>query len=79
MVGMVEMVNTIKACGARLCEGTNLRSRHTKTICATTCPIWSNLLTNYEYYRLCVFLDGVGIGMVIRPAHLVQEGAMGKP
>jgi hypothetical protein len=27
---------------------------------------------------LCVLLGGVGIGMVIRPAHMVQEGPMGE-
>jgi hypothetical protein len=32
------------------------------------------LPTNWEYYMLCVLLGGVGIGMVIHPAHMVQEG-----
>jgi hypothetical protein len=27
---------------------------------------------------LCVLLRGVGIGMVIRPAHVVQEGHVGE-
>jgi hypothetical protein len=31
-----------------------------------------------EYYMLCVLLGGVGIGMVIRPAHMVQVGPMGE-
>jgi hypothetical protein len=53
-------------------------SRHPKTTCATTCPIWSNLLTNLESYRLCVLLRGVGIGMMIRPAHMMQEGPVGE-
>jgi hypothetical protein len=27
---------------------------------------------------LCVLLEGVGIGMVIHPAHLMQEGPVGE-
>jgi hypothetical protein len=27
---------------------------------------------------MCILLGGVGIGMVIHPAHLVQEGPMGE-
>jgi hypothetical protein len=46
MVGKVEMVNTIMTCGAQICYGSNLRSRHPKTTCATTCPIWNDLPTN---------------------------------
>jgi hypothetical protein len=53
-------------------------SRHTRTTCVTTCLVWNGLLTNYEYYRLCVLLEGVGIGMIFHPAHMVQEGPMGE-
>jgi hypothetical protein len=42
------------------------------------CLIWSGLLTNYEYYKLCVLLGEVEIGMVIRLVHKVQEGSVGK-
>jgi hypothetical protein len=41
------------------------------------CLIWNSLPTNYEYYRLCVLLGGVGIGMMIRPAYMVQEEPVG--
>jgi hypothetical protein len=47
MVGMVEMVNTAVACGAWICEGLNLRSRHPRTTCVATCPVWNDLVTNY--------------------------------
>jgi hypothetical protein len=46
MVGMVEMVNTVMACGAQICYGLNHRSRHPRITCATMCPIWNDLLTN---------------------------------
>jgi hypothetical protein len=43
---MVEMVNTVMPCHAWICQGLNLRSRHHRTTCATTCPVWNDLLTN---------------------------------
>jgi hypothetical protein len=42
------------------------------------CLILSGLLTNYEYYKLCVLLGEVEIGMVIRLVHMVQEGVCGE-
>jgi hypothetical protein len=35
-------------CHVRICYGPNLRSRHPKTTCANTCPVWNGLLTNLE-------------------------------
>jgi hypothetical protein len=46
MAEMVEMVNTVMTCGARICQGPNVRSRHPRITRATTYPIWSSLLTN---------------------------------
>jgi hypothetical protein len=37
MVGMVEVVNTVMACGARIYWGPNLRSGQPRTTYATTC------------------------------------------
>jgi hypothetical protein len=59
VVGMVEMVNTIMACGARIHQGPNLRGRHPRIIYAATCPVWNGFLTNYIGYRLCVKLSWV--------------------
>jgi hypothetical protein len=44
--GMVEMVDTVMVCGAQMCYGPNIWSRHPRTTCATMCLVWNDLLTN---------------------------------
>jgi hypothetical protein len=63
---------------AQICKGLNLRSRHPRITFATTCPVWNDLPNSLEYYRLCVLLGGVEIGIVFHPAHMVQEGPVGE-
>jgi hypothetical protein len=84
MVGMVEMVNTVKAYGARIFLGPNLRSRHPRTICVAMCLVWNDLLNNYVCNMLCVMLGWVGVApyfvtylssyFVNCLNHMVQEG-----
>jgi hypothetical protein len=47
-------------CHAGICWGPNHRSRHSRTIGATTCPVWNGLLTNYEWFGKCALLRWVG-------------------
>jgi hypothetical protein len=41
------------------------------------CPVWIYLLTNYEYYRLCVLLGGVGNWHGDSPIPQAAKGAYG--
>jgi hypothetical protein len=52
------------ACHAQICYGLNLRSRHPRTTCATTCPVWKGLLTNLVCYSSCVVFGWVGMAHV---------------
>jgi hypothetical protein len=52
---------------ARIYLGPNLRSRHPRTTCATTCLVWNRLLTNYKgSSELSYWMCGTGISIPIR-------------
>jgi hypothetical protein len=45
-----------------------------KTTCATTCPVWNDLLTNYGTFRYVSCSRSMGNGVAIPGNRLVQEG-----
>jgi hypothetical protein len=57
---------------ARICYGPNIRSRHTRTICATTL-VWNDFLTNKEgSSELSCWKSGNGMAIPTKP-----QGARG--
>jgi hypothetical protein len=47
-------------CHARIFLEPSHRSRHPRTTCATMCPVWNGLLSNYECCGKCALLRWVG-------------------